>query len=69
MAGAGDTVEVAFLNGVETPYLEEQYSFEQDGLVFKVRMDAGVAPMDYRGFVRGTGGMPVWRQPPWYQMT
>ena len=59
VAGAGDTVEVAFLNGVEAPFLEEQYGFETDGLAFKVRMDAGVAPMDYRGFVRGTGGMPA----------
>lgn len=59
VAGAGDTVEVAFLNGIEAPYLEEQWSFEQDGLAFKTRIDAGVAPMDYRGFVRSVPPEPI----------
>jgi hypothetical protein len=58
VAGAGDTIEVAYLNGVEQPYLEQQAGFTADGVAFKVRIDAGVAPMDWRGFVRGTGGMP-----------
>lgn len=58
VAGAGDTIEVAYLNGVEQPYLEQQAGFTADGVAFKVRIDAGVAPMDWRGFVRGTGGLP-----------
>jgi len=58
VAGAGDTIEVAYLNGVDTPYLEQQAGWSVDGVSFKVRIEAGVAPIDYRGFVRGTGGLP-----------
>ncbi|MFT6956170.1 MAG: ATP-dependent protease ClpP protease subunit [Halieaceae bacterium] len=59
VAGAGDTIEVAFLDGMDTPYLEQQAGWSVDGVSFKVRIEAGVAPIDYRGFVRGTGGLPV----------
>ena len=57
--GGADTVEVAYLDGVQTPYLEEQQGFTIDGATFKVRIDAGVAPIDYRSMIRGTGGMPA----------
>jgi len=55
-AGQGsDTIEVAYLNGVDTPYMEQQQGFTTDGVATKVRIDAGVAPMDFRGLVKSTG--------------
>lgn len=47
-----DTIEVAYLDGVDTPYLEEQEGWTVDGVSLKVRIDAGVAPLDYRGLSR-----------------
>jgi hypothetical protein len=49
------TVEVAFLDGNQTPYLELQNGFTVDGAVWKVRLDYGVAAMDYRGAVKNAG--------------
>nr|WP_162287036.1 ClpP-like prohead protease/major capsid protein fusion protein [Pantoea stewartii] len=49
-----DTIEVAYLDGIDTPYLEQQQGFTVDGAAFKVRIDAGVAPLDYRGLVKVT---------------
>lgn len=43
-----DTIEVAYLDGVETPTLEQQGGWDVDGVEFKVRMDAGVKALDYR---------------------
>jgi len=48
-----DTIEVAYLDGQDTPYLEQQEGWSVDGVSFKVRIDAGVAPLDYRGLFRG----------------
>lgn len=50
-----DTIEVAYLNGVDAPYIEQQQGFGVDGVATKVRIDAGVAPRDYRGLVKATG--------------
>ncbi len=55
-ASAGsDTIEVAYLNGVDAPYIDQQEGFTTDGIATKVRIDAGVAPLDYRGLVYSTG--------------
>ncbi|MDN3523518.1 ClpP-like prohead protease/major capsid protein fusion protein [Halomonas ramblicola] len=48
-----DTIEVAYLDGQEQPYLEQQEGWTVDGVSFKVRIDAGVAPLDHRGLFRG----------------
>lgn len=48
-------LEVAFLDGNQTPYLELQNGFEVDGAVYKVRLDYGVAAIDYRGAVTAPG--------------
>lgn len=53
--GAFDTVEVAYLDGNDTPFLEEQQGFTVDGATFKVRMDAGVAPLSWRTMVKLPG--------------
>nr|WP_314522347.1 ClpP-like prohead protease/major capsid protein fusion protein [uncultured Rahnella sp.] len=50
-----DTIEVAYLNGVELPYIDQQEGFSSDGIATKVRIDAGVAPLDYRGLVKSSG--------------
>ena len=50
-----DTIEVAYLNGVDTPYIDQQEGFSTDGIATKVRIDAGVSPLDYRGLAKSTG--------------
>lgn len=54
-AQGSDTIEVAYLNGVDTPYIDQQEGFTTDGIATKVRIDAGVAPLDYRGMVKSSG--------------
>lgn len=50
-----DTIEVAYLNGVDLPYFDQQEGFNTDGIATKVRIDAGVAPLDHRGLVYSSG--------------
>ncbi|MEL6301101.1 MAG: prohead protease/major capsid protein fusion protein [Pseudomonadota bacterium] len=47
-----DTIECAFLNGNETPYLEEKMGWNIDGAEMKVRLDVGVAALDFRTMYR-----------------
>jgi hypothetical protein len=47
-----DTIEVAYLNGVQTPVLEQKEGWGVDGVEFKVRLDAGVKALDFRGLYR-----------------
>ncbi len=49
------TVEVAFLDGNENPYLEMQEGFTVDGMQWKVRLDYGVAATDFRGAYKNAG--------------
>lgn len=51
-AMTNDTIEVAYLDGNTMPTLEQQNGWNVDGVEFKVRMDAGVAPLDYRGLAK-----------------
>lgn len=53
-AQGSDTIEVAYLDGADTPYIEQQEGWTVDGVSYKVRIDAGVAALDYRGVVKGT---------------
>jgi len=50
-----DTVEVAFLDGNDQPFMESQNGFNQDGVKYKVRMEAAAAALDFRGLVRNAG--------------
>ena len=50
-----DSIEVSFLDGVETPMLEEVDQTDADGRVFKVRLDVGAGILDYRGMVTNAG--------------
>ena len=48
-------IEVAFLDGNQEPYVEQQAGFTVDGTRYKVRLDFGVAAIDYRGAVTHAG--------------
>ena len=48
-------IEVAFLEGQESPVLESQDGWRVDGTEMKVRLDFGVAAVDYRGAVTNAG--------------
>lgn len=48
-------IEVAFLDGVQEPYLEQQDGFDVDGSRWKVRLDHGVGAIDFRGAVTNAG--------------
>ena len=48
-------MEVAFLNGVQEPYMEETDQTDADGRSFKIREDCGAAPIDYAGMCKETG--------------
>ena len=48
-------LEVVFLNGNESPYLEMQNGFTVDGVQYKVRLDFGVGVVDYRGAYKNAG--------------
>ena len=48
-------IEVSFLDGNQTPYLEVMDGFDVDGARYKVRLDFGVSAVDYRGAVTNAG--------------
>lgn len=50
--GEAPVIEVAFLDGQDAPYLEMEEGFSTDGARWKVRLDYGVAAIDYRGAVK-----------------
>lgn len=49
-------LEVVFLDGNDTPYVESENGFSVDGTRWKVRLDFGVGAVDYRGAVMNAGG-------------
>ncbi len=46
---------MVYLDGMDVPYLEQQEGFTVDGIAWKVRIDAGVAALNYRGMVKSSG--------------
>lgn len=50
-----DTYEVGFVNGQQTPYLESKNGWDVDGVEYKVRIEAGIAALDFRGMYRKRG--------------
>lgn len=54
-ANEAAALEVAFLDGVDTPFLEQEDAFDTDGARFKVRLDYGVAAHDPRGIATNAG--------------
>jgi hypothetical protein len=49
------TVEVAFLDGNQEPFLESEDGWRIDGVEWKVRLDYAVGGVDYRGAVTNAG--------------
>jgi HK97 family phage prohead protease len=47
--------EVAFLDGQQEPFMELQDGWRIDGAEWKIRLDYGVAAIDYRGAVTNVG--------------
>ena len=54
-ADAAAAFEVVFLDGVTTPFIDDMVDFDTDALKFKVRLDYGIAPGDWRGAWRNAG--------------
>jgi len=50
-----DTLEVAFLDGQEAPFLESKDGWNVDGVEYKVRLDAVAGALDYRGLYQNDG--------------
>ena len=50
-----DTIEISYLDGNDMPVLEQQAGWSVDGVDFKVRLDAGAAPLDYRALYKNPG--------------
>ncbi len=50
-----DTIEVAFLDGVQEPYLEAKDAWTIDGVEWKVRIDCVAIPLDWRTMQRNNG--------------
>ena len=50
-----DTIEVTYLNGVETPRLETRQGFDVDGIEYKVAFDCGVSALEFRGLYKNAG--------------
>jgi ATP-dependent protease ClpP protease subunit len=49
------TLEVLFLNGVQTPFTEQEEKTNVDGVTWKVRLDYGVNVVDYVGAFKNDG--------------
>lgn len=54
-ASIHDVVEVAYLEGQDRPYLDQQEGWQVDGASFKVRIDAGVKALDFRTLAKNPG--------------
>ena len=50
-----DGIVIGYLDGQQTPYLEQQQGFTVDGVAWKVRIDAAPAIADYRGLAYNPG--------------
>jgi len=50
-----DTVEVAFLDGQTSPFLESKDGWTVDGVEYKVRLDAVAGALDFRGLYQNDG--------------
>lgn len=50
-----DTIEVAYLDGNSNPFMDQMEGWSVDGSSYKVRIDAGVSPLDFRSVYKGAG--------------
>lgn len=54
-SAAIDTVELCFLQGEESPVLENEWDFDKDCYKYKVRQTFGVKAIDWRGVYKNAG--------------
>ena len=54
-SGQIDTVEITFLQGEESPVLENEWDFDTDCYKYKVRQTFGVKAIDHRGLYKNAG--------------
>lgn len=54
-ANVAPVIEVAFLDGNQEPYVEQEAGFTVDGTRYKARLDFGAAAIDFRGAVTNAG--------------
>jgi ATP-dependent protease ClpP protease subunit len=52
---AFDTIEVAYLDGNDAPFIEQQDMWTADGVEMKVRIDAAAAALDFRTLLKNAG--------------
>jgi ATP-dependent protease ClpP protease subunit/phage major head subunit gpT-like protein len=52
---AFDTIEVAYLDGNSSPFIDQIEGWSVDGTSMKVRIDAGVSPLDFRTMYKSKG--------------
>lgn len=52
---AFDTIEVAYLDGVAEPFIDQQDGWKVDGTEFKVRLDAAVKALAWEGLYKNAG--------------
>lgn len=53
--GIMDTIEVTYLNGVQTPTIESQVAFDTLGIRYRIYMDYGVSVLDPKGLYKNAG--------------
>jgi hypothetical protein len=53
--GIAPTFELAYVDGQAQPFMDQQQGFDFDGVRWKVRMDYGIAAIDFRGAVTNAG--------------
>lgn len=53
--GDAPVIEVAFLNGNQSPEVRQEEGFRRDGIEYRVKHIFGVAAVDYRGAVTNAG--------------
>jgi hypothetical protein len=49
-----ETVEISFLEGEESPVLEQEWDFDRDCYKYKIRQTFGAKAIDYRGLYRNS---------------
>lgn len=53
--GGMPPVEMSYLDGNETPFLDQVQGWEIDGVEYKVRIDVGVSPMEFASIYKQAG--------------
>lgn len=52
---SGDTIEISYLDGNESPFLDSKDGWSIDGVEFKVRIDAAATPLAWEGLYKNAG--------------